>query len=290
MTIIVDSGSTKADWCVAEDGEVLCSVTTQGISPIHQSPEAIHRIIAGQLLSVPAFVDVLSMVAGQQEVVAHFYGSGCIKDMISPLKAILEKELADYSVKFNVYNDLLGAARAACGTAPGIACILGTGANSCLYDGANIVLNTPPLGYILGDEGSGAAIGKSFLNGIFKGWLDEKMKNDYLEWSGLTYSEIITNVYRKPMANRYLASIAPFVSKQMLHNSGLEEMVVNIFRDFLRLNVEPYNRPDLPVNFVGGIANAFAVQLYKAVEYESLVFGRIVPRPVNALLKFHLER
>ena len=132
-------------------------------------------------------------------------------------------------------------------------------------------------------------LGKHFLNGIFKSWLDHGLRTEYLAWSGLTYSEIIDKVYRQPMPNRYLASIVPFISQRVLRYPELEQMVVNSFRDFLRLNVVPYRRPDLPVNFVGGVANAFAVQLYKAIDAEGLMFGKIVHRPVRGLMKFHLQ-
>lgn len=287
MIIVVDSGSTKADWCIAADGKALCCVTTQGISPIHLSDQAIRNIISTQLLSNTEFEEFLKQGANNSNIQAYFYGSGCIKEMIQPLTSILEAAFENYNVHFNVYNDLLGAARASCGIAPGIVCILGTGANSCLYDGNEIIQNTPPLGYILGDEGSGAVLGKQFLNGIFKGWLDDRLKEEFLEWSGLKYHEIIDKVYRQPQPNRFLASIVPFISQHVLRNHALEDMVINNFREFLRLNVHPYCRPDLPLFFVGGVANAFAVQLFKAVESESLLFGKIITRPINSLIKYH---
>ena len=289
MVIIVDSGSTKADWCIVEEGLVLSNVTTQGISPVHQSSDVIVDIVRKQLFVDTTFCQTLSQCSSEKHINAYFYGSGCIKELVQPLKAILEEAFVEYNVNFHVYNDLLGAARATCGIEPGIACILGTGAYSCLFDGKEIVQNTPPLGYILGDEGSGAVLGKHFLNGIFKSWLDHGLRTEYLAWSGLTYSEIIDKVYRQPMPNRYLASIVPFISQRVLRYPELEQMVVDSFRDFLRLNVVPYRRPDLPVNFVGGVANAFAVQLYKAIDAEGLMFGKIVHRPVRGLMKFHLQ-
>lgn len=288
MVIIVDSGSTKADWCIVEDGCVLSMVTTQGINPIHQMPETIMEVVNKQLFADTNFCQILLQSSHDERIKAYFYGSGCIDKKLQSMKVILEGAFAEYNVEFFVYNDLLGAARATCGIEPGIACILGTGANSCLYDGERIVENIPPLGYILGDEGSGAVLGKHFLNGIFKGWLEPDLKTEYLKWSGFSYSEIIEKVYRQPMANRYLASIVPFISQHMLRYPLLENMVVKSFREFLRLNVAPYNRADLPVNFVGGVANAFAVQLFKAIDYEGLTFGKIVHRPVRGLMKFHI--
>ena len=130
MVIIVDSGSTKADWCIVEDGFVLSNVTTQGISPVHQSSDVIVEIVRKQLFVDTTFCQTLSQCSSEKHINAYFYGSGCIKELVQPLKAILEEAFSEYNVNFHVYNDLLGAARATCGIEPGIACILGTGANS----------------------------------------------------------------------------------------------------------------------------------------------------------------
>lgn len=277
MTIIVDSGSTKADWCLTDDGKIVAKFATQGITPVHQTEQVIREIIRS--------VGPLPLTAANSS--AFFYGSGCIPEKTSWLKSILDDEFSHLGIKFNVYNDLLGAARALCGHEPGIACILGTGANSCLYDGNDIVANTPPLGYILGDEGSGAYLGKRFLNGIFKGWLDKDLQEEYLEWSGLKYSDIISKVYRQPMPNKYLASIVPFLKSHVDDCPGIEDMVVNSFRDFLRLNLSQYKRKDLPVNFTGGVAGAFAVQIAKTLDIEQYKLGKIVGKPIFNLIKFH---
>ena len=300
MMIIVDSGGTKADWCLVKNGNVVASLTTQGITPVHQTEQTIRGIIRQELLADGTFASaifpqsaslgLLHVTAAnnpRQSIAAHFYGSGCIPEKAAWLKSILDDEFSHFGITFQVYNDLLGAARALCGHAPGIACILGTGANSCLYDGENIVANTPPLGYILGDEGSGAYLGRRFLNGIFKGWLGKKLLDEYLEWSGLRYSDIIAKVYRQPMANKYLASIAPFIKSRIDFYPSLDKMAVDSFREFLRLNLSKYEKDNLAVSFTGGIANAFSVQLAKAVDAEHYRIGSIVDKPILNLVKFH---
>lgn len=285
MTIIVDSGSTKADWRVVENGIVVANYSTQGITPVHQTEQQIKNIIQDELFSDGSFNSLFS--SGIKSVDCHFYCSGCIPEKAEWLKDILDRLFACFGVSFHVYNDLLGAARALCGHSQGIACILGTGANSCLFDGENIVANTPPLGYILGDEGSGAYIGKRFLNGVFKGWLDRELLDAYLEWSGLDYAAIISKVYREPMPNRYLASVVPFVKGRIGTSTRLEDMVVDVFREFFLMNLSPYSRFDLPVNFTGGVASAFEMQLRKAAEKEHYTVGKVISKPILDLVRYH---
>lgn len=228
--LIADSGSTKTDWAlVDEQGNVMVTCKTQGISPIHQSDAEILDVLCKEL------------VLSEQPQQVFFYGSGVTEAMKSRMKSLLQQSFPE--AKVEAEGDMLGAARALFGKKPGIACILGTGANSCLYDGEKIVMNTPPLGYILGDEGSGAVIGKLFLNGIFKGTLPVSLKNKYLAWSGLDYPTIINKVYRQPLANRFLASICPFISEQIAegekHENGTDELneAMALYRMILELSL-----------------------------------------------------
>ena len=287
MTIIVDSGSTKADWCVVENGVVVANFSTQGITPVHQTEQQIKDILLGDLLSSCSFKSLFS--SDNKTVDCHFYCSGCLPEKAEWFKSVLDGLFASFGISVHVYNDLLGAARALCGRSPGIACILGTGANSCLYDGQNIIANTPPLGYILGDEGSGANLGKRFLNGIFKGWLDKELLHGYLEWSGLDYAAVISRVYREPMPNRYLASIVPYMKSRVGDCMQLDRMIIDAFRDFLLLNLSPYSRTDIPVHFTGGVANAFEEQLRKAAALEHYNVGSVVAKPIGNLIIYHTE-
>ncbi len=293
--LIADSGSTKTDWClVDEQGNVLVTCKTQGISPVHMADDVILHVLCSEL--------VLSEVP--QEV--FFYGSGVTEAMKPRMESLLHLTFPDAEVCAE--GDILGAARALFGSKPGIACILGTGANSCLYDGEKIVMNTPPLGYILGDEGSGAVLGKLFLNGIFKGTLPLSLREKYLAWSGLDYPSIINKVYREPLANRYLASICPFISRQMAEGQKREEytdefkeamalyrMALDSFGAFYENNLTPYilheeekgnHMP--PVGFVGSIAHYFEAPLRNVMEDEHrLKVKMILKAPMPGLIQYH---
>ena len=205
--LIADSGSTKTDWSLTDgQGNVVMTCKTQGINPIHMQDAEVLQILKSELI----------LPESPQEV--YFYGSGVTEAMKPRMNSLLQQAFP--GAKVEAEGDMIGAARALFGNKPGIACILGTGANSCLYDGTKIVMNTPPLGYILGDEGSGAVLGKLFLNGIFKGSLPSAIKKRFLKWSGLDYPGIINKVYREPLANRFLASICPFISEQIAEEIG----------------------------------------------------------------------
>ena len=214
-----------------------------------------------------------------------FYGSGCREDKVEMMCGILGKAFPQCA-RIEAQGDLLAAARAVCGEREGIACIMGTGANSCLYDGNRVVENTPPLGYILGDEGSGAVLGKLFVNALFKGQLPETLKDEWLRESGLTLNIIINKVYREPLANRFLASTSKFI-RQHLSVEPLEEMVVGNFRDHFRRNVNRYGRKDLPVGAIGSVAYYYREQLEKAAAAEGYTLGKVMRSPMDGLVRYH---
>lgn len=278
MKLIADSGSTKTDWCVISEKGVMLSVKTQGINPFHQSEQVIADILHSELLPLlePVGIATISEI--------HFYGSGCNEANASIVCNVLNMVLGD-EVKSFVYSDLLAAARAVCGRSEGIACIMGTGVNSCLYDGNKIVSNTRPLGYILGDEGSGAVLGKLFLNALYKGFLPEKMVSDFEQWIGMGYQDIITRVYREPMANRFLASIAPFIHER-LDQPGVHGIVVGNFREFFRRNVVQYSSANLPVGAVGSIAYYFQNELREAAALEGFTVGTVLRSPMDGLVAY----
>lgn len=278
MILIADSGSTKADWLLAEGGNVVKRVATQGINPYHQTADEIRNIMSGELLP---------QLGGIQVGRVFFYGSGCRDEVAGALVGVLEQVFPQADA-MEVHGDLLGAARSVCGGREGIACILGTGANSCLYDGNAIVMNTPPLGYVLGDEGSGAVLCRNFLNALFKGRLSAAVRDAFMAESGLTLDEIIHRVYREPMANRFLASLSPFIHAHIA-DAGVRAIVVDNFRSFLRNNVVCYNRPDIPLGVVGSIGYIYKEELVEAAEAEGMKVGRVVRSPLDGLLRFHTE-
>lgn len=288
MILIADSGSTKTDWAFVDRGTIFYKVKTQGINPFHQSEEVMTRVLCEELLPQ------VSGVCRSPEAV-FFYGSG-VRDEMKPMMRGLLAGVFPEARLIEAHSDLTGAARALCGDSPGIACILGTGANSCLYDGRDIVMNTPALGYILGDEGSGAVLGVRFLNALYKGVLPVTVRDAFGMASGETMASVIRKVYREPMANRFLASLAPFIHSQ-LHVPEVERLVVDNFRDFLVRNVAPYftggaetrsraagrESCGYPVSAVGSIAWHFRQQFLRALALESMPAGTILQSPLDGL-------
>ena len=289
--LVADSGSTKTDWMLlGETGRK--SFQTQGLNPVLMSEEQIVGILQCELL--PELPD-----DGNFEV--FFYGAGVRPDQLEKMNEAFQKAFAAGSpfaaitphstlhtphITLHAASDLLGAARALCGHSEGIACILGTGSNSCLFDGEKIVKNTPALGYIIGDEGSGTALGKAFLNAIFKGLLPAELRDDFLMETGLSLDDIIRKVYREPMPNRFLASTSLYMSRH-LDNEALKTLVIESFRRFFRHNIVPYDRRDLAVNFVGSIAANYEKLLREAAEKEGFEVGKILSKPIDALCEYH---
>lgn len=277
--LIADSGSTKTDWAlIAPSGRT--AVTTQGINPVHQTADNIRQILSAELLpNLNALPTSVSNV--------YFYGSGVRPEQVEPMTQLLRAAFPGATV-VEAYSDLLGAARALCGHNFGIASILGTGANSCLYDGEHIIQNTPALGYILGDEGSGAVTGKRFLHHLYSGLLSEKIKDDFEATTGLTLSDVINRVYRQPLPNRFLASLTPFVHNH-LGEPAVDALVRQNFTDFIRIHIAPYGHRHLPLSFVGSIAYYFRDQLAAAVEAEGYTMGTILRSPIEGLVSYHQQ-
>lgn len=297
MKLIADSGSTKTDWTLLHDSGMrtdnvfMATFKTQGITPIHQSPAEIRQILAQELMPQLSTFSRAQLVNSKilespllSNIQVYFYGSGCTSTHVPMMKQMLFEVFSPQAVE--VYSDLMAAARALCGHEEGVACILGTGANSCLYDGEKITQNTPPLGYILGDEGSGAVLGRSFMNALFKDPQYADLCDAYLKETGLTMPTIINKVYREPLANRFLASTASFIS-QHLDFKPLRQMVIDNFRSFFQRNVTHYQRPDLPVHAVGSIAWYFQEELREAAKTEGFHLGNIMQTPMEGLVKYH---
>ena len=269
--LIADSGSTKTDWALADE-----RFSTQGLNPFHQDEATIRRVLAEELMP---------QIRGRRVGAVRFYGSG-VRTELEPLMVRLLREVFPDADTIEAHGDLLGAAIALCGSEPGIACILGTGANSCLYDGRQIVMNTPPLGYILGDEGSGAVLGRRLLGALYKGHVDDELRRAL--WSSENLASVIERVYRRPMANRWLASLSVFVH-QHIDNPAINQLVVDNFRDFIHLNITPYDRRDLPLNAVGSIAYYYEPQFREAAESSGYRVGKILRSPIEGLVRSRIE-
>lgn len=269
MILTADSGSTKTTWLLTDDSASV-KLTTQGINPFHQTEDVMRHIICDELLKHSDFP------IGKSVETINFYGAGCTREKAPILKSILKECFPTAEVE--VDSDMLGAARALFGNSEGIACILGTGSNSCLYDGKNIVSNVSPMGYILGDEGSGAVLGKTFINLLYKGGHTEEVKA-FEAKTHLTQADIIQKVYREKMPNRFLASLAPYI-ESVKDTPWVNDMITDCFRLFFRRNIAHYNRPDLCCSFVGSIAYYFESELRMAAKKEGSLIGKIMKEPL----------
>lgn len=270
MLLIADSGSTKCTWITrGESGPA--EWRTRGINAVQHTPEQIRDVLA----QVPPCGPVTAV---------RFYGAGCgttFPEASAKLRRELERRFGTTDIA--IESDLLGAARALYGRGEGIACILGTGSNTCWCRDGELVKNVPPLGYVLGDEGGGVTLGRNLVNGIFKGHIP--LQAEFLAAHALSYEEIIRRVYREPYANRFLASFAPFIRA---HASCPEvhEMILRSFRDFAERNLSRYPA-GLPVSFVGGVAAHFSELLCEVLEAEGYRVETIVESPAKGLLKYH---
>ena len=280
MILIADSGSTKTSWCVAENGNPLQQLQTSGINPYFQSAEEIRARLNEELFP--------QLVIDKNEIHAvYFYGAGCTFDKVEVVKGVIENLMNTAVVEVN--TDLLAAARGVCGRQAGIACILGTGSNSCFYDGRKIVQNVSPLGYILGDEGSGAVLGKLLIGDLLKGMMTEELKDKFLQQYNLTPALIIDRVYRQPFPNRFLAGFAPFLAEN-LHEPMIYKLVLNSFKSFFTRNVMQYDHKFLQVHFTGSIAFYFMPILSEAATLTGIRMGYIKESPLQGLVAFHSSR
>ena len=276
--LIADSGSTKTDWLlVVPNGESI-ELHTDGINPARDARDIIYNVL---------YHDLLTQLPQATELQAvYFYGAGCIEPFSQTVKSVIRELLSCNHIE--VESDLLGAARALCGHEPGIACILGTGSNSCLYDGKDIVMHTPPLGYILGDEGSGSFLGKTLLNALFKGLLPEALKDEFCDKYKLSLPGIIERVYRLPAPNAFLASLVPFIAEHRTE-PAMHKMLVDAFCLFIERNIATYGHKEMPINCVGGIAYQFEAELKEAAKEMDMQIGRILRRPIEAIVQYHLQ-
>lgn len=280
MILLADSGSTKTDWGLVENGKLVKRLRTSGMNPFQMSEEAITEEIKTHLVpELPGTV--------LDEV--HFYGAGCTKEKQPIVERALRANLT-INGECEVASDMLGAARGICGHKPGIACILGTGSNSCSYDGKNLVKNVSPLGFILGDEGSGAVLGKLLVGDVLKNQMPEAITKRFFEKYKLTSAEIIDRVYRQPKPNTFLASFVPFLEDN-IDEPKIYNLVKESFRSFLRRNVMQYDGwQTLPIGFNGSIAKIYKKPLLEALEEEGMHLGRIIQAPMEAMVEYHVEK
>jgi N-acetylglucosamine kinase-like BadF-type ATPase len=274
--LIADSGATKCEWCLVDGGKSNTILTT-GISPYFLNEAQIVELLTR---------DLLPQLNGATVQEVHYYGTGLgnpnnVKIMLKALK----KVFADARIKAD--TDLLAAARALCGESKGIACILGTGSNSCFYNGKKIVKNTPSLGYVLGDEGSGAYLGKKVLQYYLYRTFDDDLEARFDAQFVTTQMEVLENVYNKPFPNRYLATFTAFLSANRGHYM-VENILEDGLSDFFYNQLYKYSESwTLPINFVGGVAFAFKDVLQELCNSHELQMGVVLQKPMDGLVTYH---
>ena len=277
MILIADSGSTKTDWVLCNNGNVVTRIKTQGLNPTIQSTDEILAVLTSELVG---------NLDTSLPVKIYFYGAGCAYETANNrMKKALESTFGT-TKEIHIHSDLLAAARALCGHEEGIACILGTGSNSCLYDGKNIVENTPSLGYILGDEGSGAHLGRMLVSGCIKKQLPKDIREKFLQHYNLDVATILERVYHTPLPNRWLASLTPFILENK-KNAEVHMMLKHCFTEFFKRNVMIYRRSWIPIHVSGGIGINFSEEIKETAESLGLSVGKIMESPMEGLIQYH---
>lgn len=277
MIGIADSGSTKTEWCLlGETGKLECRCFTSGMNPYFQTEKEMAEMIQQSLYP---------QIADYPIEAFYFYGAGCA---YPEKNACVERAIQSYwPVPVEVNSDLMAAAHSLCGTEAGIACILGTGSNSCLYDGKKVKEQISPLGFILGDEGSGAVLGRKLIGDCLKRQLPASLCQEFMEAYQLTPASILEHVYKKPFPNRYLAGFVPFL-KEHLDVEPVYQLVYHSFEEFICRNVMQYtDYNQYPIHFVGSVAFYFQSVLREVLQQYELRLGKIEKAPMNGLVMYY---
>lgn len=275
MKVIADSSSTRTEWVLVDGDRVVERAFTQGLNPYFQTRREISHSIR---LELPD-----TFFRRRWEHV-YFYGAGCAN--AEKTKVMESSLVAQFKTPVNVESDLLGAARGLLVKEPGLACILGTGSNSCYYDGEKVVKNVRPLGFILGDEGSGAYLGKQFLSDCLKGLAPQHIVEKFFEKYKVTPDEIMDAVYTSPLPNRSLSAYSYFLSEN-LDNEYVYQLVYDAFMSFFARNISAYNYRESQICFVGATATTYAEILNKVADDFGVEISKIVQSSMPGLIQYH---
>ncbi len=278
MRLIADSGSTKTDWRLVGNNGEISQHQTIGLNPYFHDTNSVIEVLTGlkQVVDVQA-VDQIC-----------FYGSGCsTPDKINIIDRALRRVFIKATIE--VHHDLLGAARALCGHSPGIAAILGTGSNSCHYDGKKIVNNMPSLGFVLGDEGSGTHIGKKLIKYYLNNELPKDLAASFNKRFNTNLGEILHQVYKEPYPNRYLASFSKFVFQTIQHPFAAK-IVSDSFHKFFDHHICKYAAyQQLPLHVVGSVGYYYGNILRHVANDRGVTLGKVIETPIAGLVLFHTE-
>ena len=277
MYLIADGGSTKTEWILIEGQQVVLRFLTKGFNPNYTDWETITAIISSEF--PPDCPDDVEKI--------NYYGSGCGNEKNCQLvSAALQQRFP--TAEIHVAHDLMAAAHGLLGHEKGIACILGTGANSCLYDGKNIVNQAVSLGYLVGDEGSGTHIGKNVLRSYFYGFMPADLRQEFEAYYQLTHKDFIDKLYHFPQPNMYLADFCKFAGEHQNH-PYIRKICSDCFNDFIRIFIERYDVcKELKVSFVGSVAYHFQPIMKTCIEEKGLHLGKIIQSPADGLIDYYI--
>lgn len=280
MILLVDSGSTKSDWVfLSRQGEMIAKTSTQGMNP---------NVINVQ--NIPSDLSQNEVLMRYKDGVSYlfFYGSGCgIVDNQQKMKNTLQKFFPKALIE--VKDDLTAAAYSAYRGNPAIVGILGTGSNSCFFDGKNIEVKLPSLGYILSDDGGGVALGKAILKYFFMKKLPTDLERDFTEIYHLKIEDFIKNIYHNPKANAYLAGFSKFLHEKKEH-PFIQKLLKQEFSNYFEFQILPYpEAKTCEINFIGSIAHYYEDILRNIAREHRLNIGQIVQKPIDNLIKYHKD-
>lgn len=279
MILLADSGSTKTNWCLLSKKGYQAIFSTDGINPFYRTSDDIEAELRAGL--------VPKLNAAIEEI--YFYGAGIINEAKKNVIRIALKRLFP-GTAIEIQSDLLAAAHATLAGEPGIICILGTGSNSGLYNGTSIIEHVPPLGFILGDEASGAVLGKKLLADYLKGVMPESISVAFKLQFNYTYSEFMDQVYKKESPNRSLAQLVPFI-KQHIDKNYCQKLVEYSLIEFVERNISQYsNYKNLQISFIGSVAYHFSDQLKRVFKKQYLKLGEIQRDPMNGLILYYQNK
>ncbi len=279
MSILVaDSGSTKTDWRLLLPNKQIVQLESVGLNPNFIDDAEIKTVLQS----------TFNQEQSDMVLRVYFYGAGCgNKQNIARLGKILQEVFFNSTVE--VASDMLGAARALCGHNQGMAAILGTGMNTCFYDGSQISIQPISLGYILGDEGSGAYLGKVLIRAFLRNELPETIRLNFEKRFQLDPSQIISAIYREPLPNKFLAKFAKFIY-QNLKQEYAQELVINAFRFFFKEHITRYpNYKQHPLHLTGSVAFYFSNLLRRVASDEGIIIGSIIEKPIAAIAIYHFD-
>ncbi len=278
MILIADGGSTKADWIALDnDKNEVFRVRTLGLNPAVVTQNELRNRIVNMF-------QLMDVKEGVTEI--HFYGAGCGTPKPSAiLKSVLQTVFIH--AKVNIEEDMLAAVYAASGNKPAIVCILGTGSNSCYFDGTSVHMKTVSLGYSVMDEASGNYFGKLLLREYFYGKMPKRIANKFEEEYNLDADVIKYHLYKQPNPNRYLASFAKFMF-EFKEDKYIKKIIKRGFNEFFKYRILPFGKTtDTPIYFIGSIAFYFSEILEKVAKKNHLSIAGILQRPIDNLLDFH---